>query len=99
MKHYLKFVEIKATIKFDCDQDCEKLLETIAVHEYKYEPYTIGHLMNSGFLSPATIHRKIYMLEDAGYISLTYKKPNRRTKYILITKKAEKYLNAIESVM
>ena len=99
MKHYLKFVEIKAAIRFDCDQNCEGLLESIAIQQHNYEPYTIGQLMSSGIFSPATIHRKIYMLEEAGYIELTYKKPNRRTKYVLLTNKAEKYFNGIESTM
>ena len=99
MKHYLNFVKIKSAIKFDCDQNCEKILEFIAIQEQDETPLTVTKLMHSGMMSSASLHRKMYMLEEARYISLTYKKPNHRTKYLLLTDKAKSYFKTIQSAM
>jgi DNA-binding MarR family transcriptional regulator len=44
-----------------------------------------------GIASPATIHRKLDELREAGLIDLVFEGKNRRTKYLIPTKAAHAY--------
>ena len=59
------------------------LLNEIAVKNFEEQPLTVSQAMEFRALgSPATLHRKITELLDAGMISLEHKDTNRRTKNI-----------------
>ena len=95
---FLVFSAATAAIHFGCDETARVLLTRIAVQASLYnDPLSVTQTMN-GFAylaSPATVHRKIDDLLDAGYLTFSYKGDNRRTKYLVPTDKANKYFDAL----
>ena len=72
----------------------QKLLELLAIAFDKNEPMTGGQAMASFWIaSPATLHRKIRNLMDAGYVSADYFGKNRRTRYLIPTEKANDFFS------
>ena len=45
--------------------------------------------------SPATLHRKLTQLLEAGYVEFRFEAGNRRTKYIHPTRAADKQFDAM----
>lgn len=99
MKTYLKFIELKSKIKFFCDSDCERLLELIALRELNGNAMTVKQAMESGFVSPATIHRKLGLLRDVGYVKTVHQDLNRRTKFFKLTPMGKSYFSSVEAAM
>ena len=97
MKRYMNFLGLSSLIKFNCDPSCIKLLEAIAMAEWAGQPLMVGKAMSlDSIASPATMHRRLDMLRDAGYIDHVFKEKNRRTKYLVTTQRAKTYFNALE---
>jgi DNA-binding MarR family transcriptional regulator len=59
----------------------------------------------NNIVSPATLHRKLDELREAGLIEQSFQGKNRRTKYLVPTKEADSYfaemskaiMNAVDS--
>lgn len=65
------------------DLIAKKLLEIIAIKHSMGVPMTVTDAMGLFDLaSPATLHRKIDMLREAGLIEMIFVGKNRRTKYL-----------------
>jgi DNA-binding MarR family transcriptional regulator len=72
----------------------KKLLEIIAVRHHNDQPMTVGDIMSLSALgSPATLHRKLDDLREAGLIDMVFEAGNRRTKYLVPTKEAYRYFD------
>lgn len=99
MKTYLKFIELKPSVKFFCDHDAEKILEEIAIKEAQGNPMTVTGVMEMGFVSAATAFRKLGGLRNVGYVKAVYGDLDKRTKFLKITPMAKSYLSALEATM
>ena len=53
----------------------------------------------SHIASPATIHRKLDQLREAGMVDSHYEGSNRRTKYLKPTEKAQMYFSTVGGLM
>ena len=49
--------------------------------------------------SPATLHRKLSQLIEAGFIESAFEGKNRRTKFLILTNKSVKYFEQMVKAM
>ena len=56
-------------------------------------------MLLSNIASPATIHRKLNELIEAGLIEQVFEGKNRRTKYLVPTKEADAYFAKMSKAM
>ncbi len=107
MKHvYLRFLSLAHALrptligKTDVDQLSQRLLEIIAVRCGQGTPMTVTDAMSQlALASPATLHRKLDDLREAGLIEQVFEGQNRRTKYLVPTPIANHYLDALGQAM
>ena len=97
-KLYLRFlriaraVEIQNTPIKNIDSTALLLLNEIAVQHLDGKNITVTEAMLlSNIASPATVHRKLDELREAGLIEQVFEGKNRRTKYLVPTKEADSY--------
>lgn len=77
-----------------------KLLEMLAVASENKAPMNVGQAMSAEWIaSPATLHRKIRNLIDAGYVSSDFVGKNRRTRYLVPTEKANAFFSEMGNSM
>lgn len=77
------------------DSSAKRLLEIIAIRHAENKPMTVSDCMAlNEIASRATIHRKLNVLLEAGWISLEHK-GDRRTKYLIATELADRYFSMI----
>ena len=80
---YIRFLNLRDAMKIDpeeLDLSALKLLELCEVKCSSGQRITVTEAMQlHEIASPATIHRKLNLLIDAGYLSLEYQGQNRRT--------------------
>ena len=62
------------------------LLGSTQVMDFNY------YASKSGIASPATVHREVKWLIENGYIKTTHIGNNLRSKYLIVTEKAKRYL-------
>lgn len=103
---YLRFLELANALTADAakslvgDEEAKRLLEIIAIHEMNGEPMHVTEAMHLAHIaSPATMHRKLDKLLDAGLVDLVFEGVNRRTKYLVLTNLAKKYFEDMNRVM
>lgn len=103
---YLRFLALANTLTgttkqlSDMDETAKRLLETIALRHLQGRPMTVSEAMNTASLaSPATIHRKLNDLRDAGLIGQVFEGKNRRTKYLVPTQAADAYFDKLGEVL
>jgi DNA-binding MarR family transcriptional regulator len=103
---YLRFLSLSQTITRPAatdhaiDETAARLLEVIALRASQGKLLTVTDAMSmSAIASPATIHRKLDSLRDAGLIEQIFEGKNRRTKFLQPTKLADKYFSELGSVM
>jgi DNA-binding MarR family transcriptional regulator len=100
---YLRFLNLSQAIASEfegLDLTALRLLETIAVAHTQGKPLTVTDAMSlSAIASPATLHRKIDALREAGLIDQIFEGTNRRTKYLAPTKAAAKYFDSMGKAM
>ena len=107
MKHvYLRFLSLAHALrptligKTDVDQLSQRLLEIIAVRCGQGIPMTVTDAMSQlALASPATLHRKLDDLREAGLIEQVFEGQNRRTKYLVPTPTANHYLDTLGQAM
>lgn len=94
---YLRFLNLTHAVtdqlgQTEVDLLALRLLEAIAIADAKGAHLTVTDAMSlSKIASPATLHRKLDQLREAGLIEQTFSDGNRRTKYLVPTKLAEQY--------
>lgn len=100
---YLRFLNLSHAVTddwTDIDLTALRTLEAIAVADTKETPLTVTDAMNmTAIASPATMHRKLDQLREAGLIEQVHIGANRRTKYLVITNKAHKYFEQLGIAM
>ena len=68
------------------------LLELIALRQSRNQPMMVTECMRMQRLaSPATVYRKLEALRDKDWISVTQTPENRKSKFLVLSKRAEKY--------
>ena len=98
---YLRFLNLTQAIVGEVgdaqvDLLALRLLEAAAVAADKNTPLTVTKAMGlNDIASPATVHRKLDDLLEAGLITLEFQGKDRRTKYIVPTVAAEKYFDKL----
>lgn len=74
--------------------------EVIAEHWNYGEELTVTRLMEQDWIaSPASMHRNMLALIDAGIVQTVTKHKNRRTKYLRVTKKGQSILETFERLL
>lgn len=102
---YLRFLNLTQAVAgagTDAEVDllALRLLETIALAHAKGKPLTVTKSMElSAIASPATLHRKLDALREAGLIAQVFEGTNRRTKYLVPTASADKYFDQLGKAM
>jgi DNA-binding MarR family transcriptional regulator len=96
---YLRFLHLTQAISGELssssvDFSALRLLEAVAVAYAKGSPFTVTNAMELNTIaSPATLHRKLDALREAGLIDQVFEGTNRRTKYLSPTKAAAQYFD------
>jgi len=103
---YLRFlriaraVEIQNTPIKNIDSTALLLLNEIAVQHLDGKNITVTEAMLlSNIASPATVHRKLDELREAGLIEQVFEGKNRRTKYLVPTKEADTYFSKMSKAI
>ena len=98
-KTYLRFLNLTQAIAggdVEVDLLALRLLEAAAVADNNKAPLTVTQAMGlNDIASPATMHRKLNDLLDAGFIKLEFEGKDRRTKYLIPTVAAGKYFDRL----
>jgi DNA-binding MarR family transcriptional regulator len=82
------------------DETAKHLLQLIALRQAQGNALTVTEAMAmSEVASPATIHRKLDVLREAGLIAQVFEGKNRRTKYLVPTEAADAYFAKLGQVM
>jgi DNA-binding PadR family transcriptional regulator len=103
---YLRFVALAHALEgsttqiSNIDETAKELLRVIASSHAQDKTMTVTHAMGlTAIASPATIHRKLDDLREAGLIEQSFAGKNRRTKYLSPTKAADEYFAELGKVM
>ena len=102
---YLRFVGLvnalnKDELELAIDPVALRLLDIVATAHAKGEPMTVRQAMKlKEVASPATVHRKLRALNDAGLLTAEFQGRDRRTKYLTPTAKAIERFDAIGEAM
>lgn len=92
---FIRFLNLKNTLAIEADGldlTSMQLLEICMVRSDAGQRLTITEAMGlTHVASPGTIHRKLFQLLDAGYVTFEYESNNRRTKYLTPTEKSNEY--------
>ena len=91
--NFARAVDIQKTPVKNIDSTALLLLNEIAVqHHDDGKNITVTEAMLlSKIASPATVHRKLDELREAGLIEQVFEGKNRRTKYLVPTKEADSF--------
>lgn len=100
---YLRFLNLSQAVAEDwseIDLTALRTLEAIAVADTKDTPLTVTEAMSmNAIASPATMHRKLDQLREAGLIAQVHVGTNRRTKYLVPTAEAGKYFEQLGNAL
>lgn len=95
---YQVFLMSAQEIPWPCDATAQRLLE--AIYCAGESPMKVTEIMDmKEIASPATIHRKLDDLFDLGLIDHLYKGKNRRTKFVVLTKKSVDQFDKLNQAM
>ena len=82
------------------DETAKHLLQLIVLRHAQDNTLTVTEAMAlSTVASPATIHRKLDALREAGLVAQTFEGGNRRTKYLIPTQATDAYFDKLGQVM
>jgi DNA-binding MarR family transcriptional regulator len=103
---YLRFIALSQALEgsssqvSSVDETAKQLLKVIASKHSQDKTMTVTDAMAlTEIASPATIHRKLDDLREAGLIDQVFAENNRRTKYLIPTKDADKHFASLGDVM
>ena len=78
----------------------KKLLETIAIRSAQGQPLVVTQTMElSDIASPATIHRRIGILLNAGLIQVKQTEQNQKIKFLVPTQMSIDYFDKLGKLM
>ena len=103
--HYLRFLHQvhRLTTKGrlnDLEPVCSRLLDEVAVAYAGDSPLTVTGLMGlSHIASPATLHRKMQLLLQEGLIELTVDSENKRSKFVMLSRKGKRRFEVLATLM
>lgn len=104
-EEYLRFVNLLKALEGSntqqIDDTCKKLLEVIAVEAFLNQKYfTVNDLLGIRTLgSPASIHKRLHILVDRGYVQLMTQINDARVKKVIPTSQAAKRFSQISKIM
>jgi hypothetical protein len=104
-EEYLRFVNLLKALEGSnspqIDDTCKKLLEVIALESFLHHKYfTVNDLLGMRTLgSPASIHKRLHILADIGYVQLVTQTNDARVKRVIPTKQAAKRFSQISKIM
>jgi DNA-binding MarR family transcriptional regulator len=105
-KQYIRFLHLTqalldgSTHLEGIDETAKHLLNVIAVSYANGKALTVTEAMSmKSVASPATIHRKLDALLELGLVEQTFEGKNRRTKYLVPTKLADKHFSSLGNAM
>jgi DNA-binding MarR family transcriptional regulator len=102
---YLRFLKIANAIQpinhsSDIDSTALLLLNAVAMQHLDKQPMTVTQAMALHHIaSPATIHRKLNELLEAGLVEQVFEGKNRRTKFLVPTSTAYAYFDKMSDAM
>jgi DNA-binding MarR family transcriptional regulator len=103
---YLRFIALAQALEgessqfLSVDETAKQLLKVIASKHSQNKTLTVTDAMAlTAIASPATIHRKLDDLREAGLIDQVFAENNRRTKYLIPTKNADRHFSSLGEVM
>jgi DNA-binding MarR family transcriptional regulator len=103
---YLRFIALSQALEgsssqvSSVDETAKQLLKVIASKHSQDKTMTVTDAMAlTEIASPATIHRKLDDLREAGLIDQVFAENNRRTKYLIPTKNADRHFSSLGEVM
>ena len=103
--YYLRFVNLVQGLMVDkrlinIEPTTRQLLDEIALQHSSQTPMTVSRLMSLDHIaSPATLHRKMQALIENGLIELSVDKENKRTKFVLLSKRGSRHFDALSELM
>ena len=105
-KLYLRYLRIARAVDILkknsnlIDSTALQLLNEIAVQHFDGETLTVSQAIAlKRIASPATLHRKLDELREAGLIEQVFEGKDRRTKYLVPTKEADAYFAKMSKAM
>jgi DNA-binding MarR family transcriptional regulator len=103
-KTYLRFLSLAHALDSasvsGLDETAKHLLQLIVLRHMQGQALTVTEAMAmSTVASPATIHRKLNALLEAGLVTQVFEGKNRRTKYLTPTDAANNYFAELGEVM
>ena len=103
-KTYLRFLSLVHALDSEpvsaLDETSKHLLQIIVLQHDQGKTLTVTDAMSMAHVaSPATIHRKLDALREAGFVAQTFEGKNRRTKYLTPTALADAYFEKLGQVM
>jgi len=103
-KTYLRFLALAHALEgapvSGLDETAKHLLQLIVLRHTQGQALTVTEAMAMATVaSPATIHRKLNALLDAGLVIQVFEGKNRRTKYLTPTAAADAYFAELSDVM
>ena len=105
-KVYLRYLRIARAIDIlkknsnSIDSTALQLLNEIAVQHFDGKTLTVSQAIAlNKIASPATLHRKLDELREAGLIEQSFEGKNRRTKYLVPTKEADSYFSKMSKAI
>ena len=101
---YLRFLALAHAVDVnfggEVDLVAQRLLEVLSVSAARGAPLTVSQAMElKSIASPATVHRKLRALIDRELIVHTFEGKNRRTRYLVPTKNAEKHFELMGALL
>jgi DNA-binding MarR family transcriptional regulator len=102
---YLKLLNLLSAIRQlspfeDLSADEEQLLCDLAVRWHLNEKITVGELMQeSERVSPSTMYRRLIALRDKGFVDLPTDVADRRSRFVIPTASAKKYMKKLDECM
>ena len=103
---YLRYLRIARAIDIlkknsnSIDSTALQLLNEIAVQHFDGKTLTVSQAIAlNKIASPATLHRKLDELREAGLIEQSFEGKNRRTKYLVPTKEADSYFSKMSKAI
>lgn len=103
---YLRFLRLSNVLKAsnvavqNIDPTAMLLLNEIAVQHSEGKTMTVTEAMAlNAIASPATLHRKLDDLREAGLIDFIFEGKNRRTKFLVPTRSANTYFENMSKLM
>jgi len=105
-KLYLRYLRIARAVDIlkknshSIDSTALQLLNEIAVQHFDGETLTVSQAIAlKRIASPATLHRKLDELREAGLIEQVFEGKDRRTKYLVPTREADTYFTKMSNAM